>query len=59
MVRLDDSAADYEVHSVCITKRAAEQLRNVSDKTGRTVENLMESAIEDACIISEREYPLP
>lgn len=56
----DTTARDYEVHTVTITKRAADQLRNVSrQKEGRTIESLMEAAIEDACILSEREYPLP
>lgn len=55
---MSDTARDYEVMSVCITKRAADQLRNVSSRMqGRTIESLAESAIEDACIISEREYP--
>lgn len=53
------TARDYECHTVTITKRAADQLRNVSRLKGRTIEDLMEAAIEDACILSEREYPLP
>lgn len=50
----DSTAADFEVHSVCIRKRAADQLRKVSAETGRPIESLMEAAIEDACIMSER-----
>lgn len=53
----ETTAADFEVHSVCITKRAADQLRRVSAATGRTFDSLMEAAIEDACIMSERDYP--
>lgn len=51
------TAADYEMIYLCITKRAKDQLRRVSAATGRTVDDLAQSAIEDACIQSEREYP--
>lgn len=53
----ETTAADFEIIMLCITTRAANQLRNVSLKTGRQVESLAEAAIEDACIMSEREYP--
>lgn len=53
----DTTAADFEIISLCVTKRCVEQLRNVSRKTGRQVESLAEAALEDACIQSEREYP--
>lgn len=53
---MDDTARDYECHTVTITKRAADQLRKVSAIKGRTIEDLMEAAIEDVCILSERDY---
>lgn len=46
--------SDFEVISICITKRAADELRKVAEQRGRTVESLAESAVEDACIMSER-----
>lgn len=45
---------DYEMLSICVTKRCAEQLRKVAAERGRTVESLAESAVEDAAIMSER-----
>ena len=53
----ETTARDYEVHSVCITKRAADHLRKVAAIRQRTIEDLMEAAIEDACIQDERNYP--
>jgi hypothetical protein len=50
---------DYEPISLMITKRAADQLRRVSEATGRKVDDLAEAAVEDACIMSERDYPPP
>ena len=52
----ETTARDYECHTVTITKRTADQLRKVSALNGRTIEDLMEAAIEDACILSERDY---
>lgn len=51
---MSDPDRDYEIISLCITKRAADQLRKVAAERGRTVESLAESAVEDACIMSER-----
>ncbi len=53
----ETTARDYEMIYLCITKRAGDELRRVAAEKGRTVEDLAQCAVEDACIMSERDKP--
>jgi hypothetical protein len=54
------TAADFVViGTLCITKRAHDQIERVAAATGRTFASLCEAAVEDAALQSEREYPPP
>lgn len=51
---------DYEMLPLLVvTRRCYDQLKRVAELKGRSVEDLCEAAIEDATILSEREYPPP